>query len=162
MITTANPQDWEAIKAIYIEGMNTRNATFEMPTNLSTYEQWIQSKIPAATFVHRQGQEIVGWAALHQVSSRCVYAGVVELSIYISEKVRGQGVGSTLMQHLINYAETHNIWSIQAGMFPENQGSRALHIKFGFREVGIKEKIGRMDGRWRDVLCLERRSTTIL
>jgi len=161
MITIATPQDWDAIKAIYIEGMNTHNATFETPDNLGTYEEWIKNKISEAVFIYRQNQEVLGWAALYQVSSRCVYAGVVELSIYIGENARGNGVGTALMQHLINYTETHNIWSIQAGMFPENQASRALHTKFGFREIGIKEKIGKMNEQWRDVLYMERRSTTI-
>ncbi|HAS40485.1 MAG TPA: N-acetyltransferase [Microscillaceae bacterium] len=161
MITIATPQDWETIKAIYIEGMNTHNATFETPDQVSTYEKWIKNKIAEAVFVYRQDQEILGWAALYQVSSRCVYAGVVELSIYIGAKARGKGIGSALMQHLIHYTETHNIWSIQSGMFPENQGSKALHTKFGFREVGTKEKIGKMNGQWRDVLYMERRSSTI-
>lgn len=162
MITNATTQHWEAIKAIYIEGMLTQNATFETPDKLSTYDKWIDNKIKEAVFVYLENQEVLGWAALHPVSSRCVYAGVAELSIYIGAQARGKGVGSTLMQHLINYTETHNIWSLQAGMFPENKGSRTLHQKFGFREIGIREKIGQMEGKWRDVLYMERRSLTII
>lgn len=162
MIINATTQHWDAIKAIYTEGMLTKNATFETPDKLSTYDKWIHNKIKDAVFVYLENQEVLGWAALHQVSDRCVYAGVAELSIYISEQAQGKGVGSALMQHLINYTEAHNIWSIQAGMFPENKGSRALHQKFGFREIGIREKIGQMDGKWRDVLYMERRSPTII
>lgn len=161
MIVPGDKQHWEAIKAIYIEGMNTGNATFEKPNSLNTYKNWIQGKIAHSLFIYQQGNEVLGWVVLSPVSSRNVYAGVVELSIYVASQAQGKGVGSALMQQVINYAESQHIWTIQTGIFPENETSLQLHKKFGFREIGVREKIGKMDGKWRDVILIERRSKNI-
>jgi len=155
-------QDWEQIKKIYIEGINTDNATFETPENVTTYENWQKSKVPDSVFVSMGDSEITGWASLSKMSDRCVYGGVAEISVYVGSKAHGKGIGSILLQQLIDFAENNNIWTLQAGIFPENEVSIYLHKKFGFRELGIREKLGKLKGVWRDVVLLERRSKTIL
>ena len=162
MIRKALINDWIQIKEIYIEGINTDNATFETPENITTYENWQKSKVPDSVFVTIDGDEVTGWAGLSKVSDRCVYGGVAEVSVYVSSKVQGKGIGSLLMQELINFSESSNIWTLQAGIFPENEASIYLHKKFGFRELGVREKLGKLKGLWRDVVLLERRSKTIL
>jgi phosphinothricin acetyltransferase len=104
---------------------------------------------------------VVGWAALSPVSDRCVYGGVAEVSIYVAEEARGSGVGSKLLQKLIAESEDHGIWTLQAGVFPENEPSTALHEKHGFRVVGRRQRLGKLRGRWQDVLLLERRSERV-
>ncbi len=158
----ATKNDWEKIKEIYIEGIKTDNATFETPENITTYENWIKSKVPESFFVFSDNNEILGWAALSKVSDRCVYGGVAEVSVYVGSKAHGKGVGSRLMQQLIDFSEGNNIWTLQAGIFPENEASIQLHKKFGFRVVGTREKLGKMKGVWRDVVLMERRSKTII
>ena len=161
MITQTSPNHWDSIKRIYIEGIATRNATFESIENVTTYEKWISGKIKDSCMVYKDGDKIRGWATLSPVSSRCVYAGVAEVSVYVSADSAGIGVGSALLSELIEYAENHRIWTLQSGIFPENVSSIALHKKLGFREVGYREKIGQMDGVWRDNLFFERRSQHI-
>lgn len=158
MITQTSPNHWGSIKAIYIEGIATRNATFESIENVTTYEKWIAGKIKDSCMVYKEGVEIKGWATLSPVSSRCVYAGVAEVSVYVSKNSAGKGIGAALMGALIEYAENNKIWTLQAGIFPENKASIALHQKYGFREVGRREKIGKMNGVWRDTLLFEKRS----
>jgi len=150
------PDDWPAVRAIYLEGIATGNATFA--ASAPEWETWDGGHLREARIVARSGEGMVGWAALSAVSSRCVYAGVAEVSIYIAESARGQGVGRQLMTRLIAESEAAGIWTLQAGIFPENAASLALHQSAGFRVVGRRERIGQMDGRWRDVLLLERRS----
>jgi len=162
MVRKAKPLDWDKIKAIYINGINTQNATFERVENIKDYASWISSKIEDSCFVVEFDKEVVGWASLSPVSSRCVYSGVAEVSVYVDPTVGGKGIGSRLLGALVDYAENHNIWTIQSGIFPENESSIALHQKFGFRKVGYREKIGKMDGVWRDNVFFERRSTTIV
>jgi len=111
--------------------------------------------------VARAGETIKGWAALSPVSGRCVYAGVAETSVYVGKNFWGEGIGSSLLQALIPVAESNGVWTLQAGVFPENVGSVQLHKRFGFREVGRRERIGRMNGVWRDTLLFERRSTVV-
>ena len=106
----------------------------------------------------REGAEVVGWAALAPVSGRCTYAGVAEVSVYVAERARGRGVGRALLEALIESSEAAGIWTVQAGIFPENIPSLRLHERCGFRVVGTRERIGRLHGRWRDVVLLERRS----
>ena len=148
--------DWEKVREIYREGIATGHATFE--TEAPTWEQWNATHLPFARLVARRDHEVIGWAALSPVSQRCVYLGVAEVSVYVSQSGRRAGVGRELLHALINESEKNGIWTLQAGMFPENTGSLALHRSCGFREVGRRERIGKMDGRWRDTLLLERRS----
>ena len=153
------PSDWPAIKAIYEEGIATRNATFE--DDAPAWEEWDSSHLREGRLVARRGGDVVAWAALTGVSGRCVYSGVAEVSIYVAARARGSGIGTGLLQALIRESESRGFWTLQAGIFPENEASVALHKKCGFRIVGTRERMGRMDGRWRDVLLLERRSAAV-
>lgn len=157
-------QDWPAVFAVYQEGIDSGDATFEAAPP-SSWEDWRKTKLNDCSIIARANNEIVGWAALSPVSSRGVYAGVAEVSVYVSAQARGHGVGSLLLEELIKQSEKHGLWTLQAGIFPENQASIRLHLQHGFRHVGIREKLGKMAygphaGKWRDVLLLERRSTT--
>ncbi len=152
--------DWTVVAQIYAEGIATGEATFE--TEVPGWETWHASRLPHSRFVARsEAGEVVGWAALSAVSSRCVYAGVAEVSVYVAPAAWGQGIGRQLLQTLIDSAEAEGIWTLQAGIFPENVASVTLHKKLGFRVVGRREKLGQQYGRWRDVLFLERRSQTV-
>lgn len=153
------PQDWPAVRAIYLEGIATGNATFE--TAAPDWPEWDARHLPHCRFVARERGEIVGWAALSAVSSRPVYRGVAEVSIYIAERARGRGIGRTLLHALIAASERHGIWTLQAGIFPENIASVELHSRAGFRLVGTRERIARRNGQWRDTILLERRSPKI-
>jgi L-amino acid N-acyltransferase YncA len=158
-IDEMRPDDWEKVRAIYAEGIATRQATFEKET--PAWETWDASHFPFARLVARKEEAIVGWAALSPVSSRKAYAGVAEVSVYVARDQRGAGFGRQLLEALILASEENGIWSLQAVMFPENIGSVALHRRCGFREVGRRERIGKLDGRWRDTIILERRSQHI-
>ncbi len=150
---------FEAISDIYLQGILTKMATFQ--TTTGTWEEWDSSHLVHSrlgTFVDNQ---LIAWAALSQVSSRCVYGGVAEVSIYIHESYRGQGVGKALLKALINDSELHGIWTLQSGIFPENKGSIVLHEHCGFRKIGFREKIGQLDGIWRDNIIMERRSRIV-
>ncbi len=153
-------QDWPEVEKIYEEGLATRMATFE--TSSPGWENWDKSHLKKCRFIAEEDGKILGWAALSPVSDRCVYGGVAEVSVYISEAARGKGVGGTLIEELIKASEQNNIWTLQSSMFPENKASNRLHLKFGFREIGIREKIGKLDGEWRDTLMMERRSQKIM
>jgi phosphinothricin acetyltransferase len=150
-------QDWPAVREIYAEGIATGNATFE--TSPPEWATWDAAHLSSCRFVARLENKVVGWAALSPVSSRCVYAGVAEISVYVAQKFRGRRIGTKLLAALIDSSEAAGIWMLQAGIFPENVSSVEMHTKLGFRIVGKREKLGSMDGRWRDVLLLERRST---
>jgi len=152
--------DWTAVAQIYADGIATGEATFE--TEVPDWETWHASRLSHSRFVARsEADEVVGWAALSTVSSRCVYAGVAEVSVYVAPAAWGQGIGKQLLQTLIDSSEAAGIWMLQAGIFPENVASVTLHEKLGFRVVGRREKLGQQYGRWRDVLFLERRSQTV-
>ena len=151
--------DWDAVRAIYLEGIATRDATFE--TDAPDWEKWDRDHLPACRLVARSGDQIIGWATLSPVSGRCVYAGVASLSIYVAETARGQGMGKALLQALIEASEQQGIWTLEAGIFPENAASLALHKSCGFREIGRRERIGQMDGAWREVVFMERRSQVV-
>ena len=151
--------DWEAVREIYLEGIATGNATFE--TEAPEWETWDRSHFVFARLIARDNLSIVGWAALSRTSNRSVYAGVAEVSIYVSAAARGRGVGRALLAALIEEAERNGIWTLQAGIFPENTASLSLHKSWGFREVGFREKLGSLRGIWRDVILLERRSRTV-
>ena len=149
-------QDWELVRAIYLEGISTGQATFE--TEAPDWERWDAGHLPQCRIVARSGDGILGWAALSPVSSREVYAGVAEVSVYVAASARGFGVGGALMRALIEASERQGVWTLQSSIFPENHASVALHLKHGFREVGRRERIARHHGVWRDTVVLERRS----
>jgi phosphinothricin acetyltransferase len=148
--------DWAEVRAIYVEGIATGDATFE--TEAPAWERWDATHRPGERFVAREGGAILGWAALSAVSDRCVYGGVAEVSVYVAAAARGKGVGSALLRQLIEASEGASVWTLQAGIFPENRASVGLHERLGFRQVGRRERLGKMNGVWRDVLLLERRS----
>ena len=150
------PGDWDAVRAIYLEGIATRNATFEQ--SAPDWPAWDKGHLPCCRLVARIDGEVLGWTALSPVSSRRVYAGVAEFSIYVAERARGRGIGAALLKALIDASEQEGIWTLQSGVFPENTASLELCRRCGFRVVGTRERIGSMDGRWRDVVLLERRS----
>lgn len=154
-------EDWPAVRAILAEGIATGNATFE--TEAPDWEKWDAAHLPDGRLVTRNDNgTVVGWAALSPVSSRCVYGGVAEVSVYVAESARRQGIGKTLLMALITESEKAGLWTLQAGIFPENVASIALHKACGFREVGYRERIGQMnDGTWRDTVLLERRSEIV-
>lgn len=153
------PEDWPAVRAIYEQGIATGNATFE--TSSPEWVQWDAKHLADGRLVARAGDKVLGWAALSAVSDRCVYAGVAEVSVYVAEAAWGQGVGRALLQALVEASEQAGIWTLQAGVFPENTASLRLHERCGFRVVGHRQRLGQMHGAWRDVLLLERRSQSI-
>jgi L-amino acid N-acyltransferase YncA len=150
------PKDWESVLHIYREGIVTGNATFE--TSAPDSPAWDKVHMANHRFVAEIDGKLAGWIALTPVSSRCVYAGVAEVSVYVGATFQGQKVGSALLERLITDTEADNIWTLQAGVFPENTASIALHEKHGFRQIGYREKVGKMNGVWRNVILLERRS----
>jgi len=153
------PEDWGAVCRIYKEGIATGNATFE--TAAPAWPAWDAGHLADHRHVACVGPEVVGWAALSPVSDRCVYAGVAENSVYVAARARGRGVGRLLLAELVRVSEEAGFWTIQTGIFPENLASVRLHQACGFRVVGRRERIGQMDGRWRDTLFLERRSELV-
>jgi L-amino acid N-acyltransferase YncA len=159
LIDTMKESDWEQVRSIYLDGIATGDATFE--TDAPPWEKWDAGHLPSCRLVARSGDTVRGWAALSPVSSRCVYGGVAEVSIYIGQDYRGMGLGRALLMALITESEKNGLWMLQAGIFPENRSSIDLHKSCGFREVGRRERIGRMDGRWRDTVLLERRSSVV-
>jgi phosphinothricin acetyltransferase len=148
--------DWPAIRAIYLEGIATGHATFE--TKAPSWEAWDATHFPAPRLVAFSDERAIGWAALGRISTRAVYAGEAEVSIYVADGSRGLGVGRALLLKLIADSEANGVWTLQANIFPENAASLALHKSCGFREVGRRERIGKMKGVWRDTMLLERRS----
>lgn len=151
--------DWPAVRAIYEEGIATGNATFE--TAAPEWATWDAARLPCCRLVARRGHRVRGWAALSPVSSRAVYGGVAEVSIYVAAAARGQGIGRLLLDGLVVASEEAGIWMLQAGIFPENAASLALHRACGFRVVGRRERLAQLHGVWRDALLLERRSERI-
>lgn len=158
-IAELRPEHWPGVARIFEDGIATRNATFE--TEAPTWDDWDSSHLPEHRLVALLGGEVVGWAAVSPVSDRCCYGGVVESSVYVAETARGQGVGRHLLEELIAATEAAGIWTIEAGMFPENEGSLRLHERVGFEIVGRRKRLGKLDGVWRDVLLLERRSERV-
>jgi len=155
-IRGARPDDWPRIASINAAGIATRNATFE--TEVPSYEDWDASHLADHRFVAVDGDRVVGWVALTGYSDRCCYQGVADLSVYVDPAAQGRGVGRALLEHVVASADAAGIWTLQAGVFPENEASLALHRRCGFRVVGTRERIGELDGVWRDVVLLERRS----
>jgi phosphinothricin acetyltransferase len=159
-VVPLEPDHWEAVRRIYLEGIETRNATFE--TAAPTWEAWDAGHLDELRLVAVGEGEVVGWAALSPVSDRCVYGGVAEESVYVAAAERGKGIGRLLLEELIRMSEEAGVWTIQTGIFPENTASIRLHERVGFRVLGIREKLGKLDGKWRDVAFLERRSPNVL
>jgi phosphinothricin acetyltransferase len=151
--------DWRAIRAIYLAGIATGQATFE--TRAPSWSQWNLAHLPHPRLVAVSNEAVLGWAALSAVSKRRVYSGVAEVSVYVAEQSRKLGIGRTLLERLIVESEAVGIWTLQAGIFPENRPSISLHEALGFREVGIRRRIGKMHGVWRDTMLFERRSTRV-
>lgn len=152
-------EDWHSVADIYREGIATGFATFE--TDIPTYEAWDAAHMDSCRLVVTENKKVLGWAALSPVSSRCVYGGVAEVSVYVAFESRGKGVGKLLMEALIRESEKKGLWTIQSGIFPENKGSIELHKKVGFRFIGKRERVGKLDGEWKDNLLFERRSKIV-
>lgn len=159
LIDTLRPEDWDGVRAIYLEGIATGQATFE--TDAPPWERWDASHLAAPRLAARKGGALLGWAALSRVSAREVYRGVAEVSVYVAARARGRGVGRALLAALVEASEACGIWTLQAGIFPENEASLRLHRACGFRQVGRRERIARLRGNWRDTLLLERRSPRV-
>lgn len=158
MIRELVPTDWPDVAAIYAEGIATGDATFE--TELPSYELW-DAAHTELRLVAADELGIAGWAATSAVSDRCCYAGVAEVSVYVAARARGRGIGRALLAELAERSERAGTWTLQAGIFPENTASLRLHEACGFRVVGRRERLGELNGRWRDVLLLERRSQEV-
>jgi L-amino acid N-acyltransferase YncA len=150
---------WPLVRAIYEAGIATGNATFQ--TEAPSWESWDAGHLQTCRLVALSSDVVVGWAALSPVSTRPVYAGVCEVSVYVAPDAQGKGVGRALLDALIACSEADGRWTLQAGIFPENERSVALHLRAGFRVLGRRERVGRLNGTWRDVLLLERRSTVV-
>ena len=160
MIEKMTASHWEGVRAVYLEGLATGDASFE--TDAPDWELFDASHLPCCRLVALEGGGVAGWAALSPVSRRKVYEGVAEVSVYVGASFRGRGLGRALLSALVDESEAAGIWTLQAGVFPENAASVGLHKSCGFREVGRRERIGRTaEGRWRDTLLLERRSRTV-
>jgi phosphinothricin acetyltransferase len=152
-------EHWEQVKQIYESGIATGIATFE--TTAPSWEKWNDVHLTFARLVAVDNNEVVGWAALSPVSSRCVYGGVAEVSVYVADKHKGKGIGKLLLQKLIKESESNGIWTLQAGIFTDNVASVKLHEKVGFRVIGHREKIGKLNDIWKDNYILERRSKIV-
>jgi L-amino acid N-acyltransferase YncA len=151
---------WSAVRDIYEEGIATGNATFQ--SSAPTWDEWNSSHAEKARIIAVDDNgEVLGWAALTPLSGRCVYAGVGEVSVYVSANARGKGVGKALLNELIRQSEENGFWTLTAGIFPENEASLKIHRNAGFKVLGIREKIGKMNGQWRDTVLLERRSAVV-
>lgn len=158
-LTPITPHDWSAVREIYLEGIATGDATFEK--SAPDWEVWDARHLACCRLLLRSENDTLGWAALSPASTRAVYAGVAEVSVYVAARARGRGVGFRLLSALVAASEENGIWTLQAGIFPENRASIALHQRAGFRVVGTRERIGCLDGRWRDTVLLERRSSHV-
>ncbi|HEX6179274.1 MAG TPA: GNAT family N-acetyltransferase, partial [Thermoanaerobaculia bacterium] len=146
-----------SVRAIYVDGLATGQASFE--TKAPAWTEWDASHLPEARLVARDGDTVIGWAALSRVSRRDCYRGVAEVSVYVAANARGKGIGDELMRRLIAESEAAGIWTLQSSVFPENEASVKLHMRHGFRIVGKREKIAQHHGVWRDTVILERRSS---
>ena len=153
------PSDWEAVAKIYAEGIATGVATFE--TQVPSYEAWDKAHMNTCRFVAEHQHVLLGWVALSPVSSRCVYGGVAEVSVYIAEEARGKGVGKRLLEHLITESEKEGLWTLQSGVFPTNSASIKVHESVGFRCIGKRERVGKLNGQWIDNVLFERRSNIV-
>lgn len=159
IIKPMQQEHWAQVKQIYKSGIATGIATFE--TTAPSWEKWNEGHLPFSRFVAIDNNKIAGWSALSPVSNRCVYGGVAEVSVYVAENYKGKGIGKLLLQNLIAESESNNIWTLQAGIFTENIASVKLHERVGFRVIGHREKIGKLNNNWKDNYILERRSKIV-
>ena len=151
--------DWPRVREIYAQGIATGHATFE--TEPPEWEAWDRGHVARCRLVGDEEGDILGWAALSPVSDRCVYGGVGEVSVYVADEARGRGLGTHLLDALVAASEEAGFWTLQAGVFPENEGSVRVHERCGFRVIGRRERLGKLKGVWRDVLLMERRSERV-
>ena len=151
--------DWSSVAEIYKQGIETGNATFQQ--EIPSWEDWNKGHVSNCRMIAEVDNVVAGWAALSTVSSRCVYAGVAEVSVYVGSNYRGQQLGTKLLDALITDSESQGFWTLQAGIFPENSASIAIHKNLGFREVGYREKVAKMNHVWRNTILLERRSILV-
>lgn len=151
--------DFPSVKDIYQQGIDSGEATFQ--EQAKDYDVWNESLLPSCRLVAESNRQIIGWAALSSTSNRCVYSGIAEVSVYVSSNSQGLGVGNSLLKALIKASEEEGIWTLQAGIFPENKASIHIHSKNGFKVLGIREKLGQMNGIWRDIVFMERRSKVV-
>jgi phosphinothricin acetyltransferase len=152
-------EHWPEVALIYADGIATGDATFE--TEVPSWEAWDAAHLAEHRFVALDDGRVIGWAAVSSVSDRCVYGGVVENNVYVAPEARGQGIGRLLLERLIDSTEAAGVWTIQTGVFPENEVSVRLHQRVGFEIVGTRRRLGKLNGVWRDVLLLERRSDVV-
>lgn len=152
-------QHYPAVAEIYVQGMDTGIATFE--TECPSWDLWNDAHLPFGRLGLWEDQQLLGWAALSPVSDRCVYNGVAEVSIYVGSLYRGKGIGKHLLQELIIKSEMHNIWTLQSAIMKPNTASIQLHLRCGFREIGYRERVGHINGKWFDNVLMERRSTIV-
>jgi phosphinothricin acetyltransferase len=157
-IRQLRPEDWPSVRAVYEEGIRDGNATFE--TETPSWERWDASHTELRLVAERDGA-VAGWAALSPASARRCYRGVGEVSVYVADDARGAGLGRALLDELVRRSEHDGYWTLTAGVFPENGASLRLHKACGFRELGVRERLGELNGVWRDVILLERRSTLV-
>jgi phosphinothricin acetyltransferase len=160
VVEAMRPEHWPDVARIYADGIATGNATFE--TDVPSWERWDAAHLAEHRFVAVERGRVVGWVAVSPVSQRCVYEGVVENSVYVDAAARGRGVGRMLLERLVASTDAAGIWTVQTGIFPENEASVRAHERVGFRVVGRRERLGKLHGVWRDVLFLERRSGSVL
>jgi L-amino acid N-acyltransferase YncA len=158
-LSRMTPSDWEDVRRIYVEGIATGHATLE--TEPPSWDLWDRAHRMDCRIVARQAGRMAGWAALSRVSERCAYGGVAEVSVYVASEARGKGVGRRLLEELVRASEEAGVWTLQAGIFPENVASLSIHQHCGFRVVGVREKLGNLRGTWRDVALMERRSKRV-
>ena len=159
IIRSFSENDFLAVQNIYQQGIDTGNATFQ--TEAKSWQQWNSSMLNYCRLVAVEDEKVLGWAGLSAVSSREVYSGVAEVSVYVANQAQGKGLGHALLCALINESESNGIWMLQASIFPENINSIALHARNGFRQVGNREKLGKLNGVWRNVILMERRSAIV-
>lgn len=150
---------WPEVQAIYEQGIATGNATFE--TAVPEWEEWDKNHLASCRIIMADGAKILGWAALTPVSGRSVYSGVAEVSVYVADQAHGMGIGRRLLEELVAESERNNFWTLQASIFRENVASLKIHEQCGFKLLGVRERIGKMKGIWRDTILLQRRSNTV-
>ena len=151
--------DFPSVKDIYQQGIDSGDATFQ--EQVKDYDDWNESLLPNCHLVAENNGQAIGWAALSSASNRCVYSGIAEVSVYVSSNSQVSGVGNSLLDALIKASEEEGIWTLQAGIFPENKVSIHIHSKHGFKMLGIREKLGQMNGIWRDIVFMGRRSKVV-
>jgi phosphinothricin acetyltransferase len=158
-IAPLEPGHWEAVRAIFQDGIEMGMATFEVTP--PDWPAWSAAHRPDCRLVALDGDRVVGWAALSPVSARAAYAGVAEVSVYVARRRHGEGIGRRLLEALVAASESAGIWTLQAVVFPQNEASLRLHRRAGFRHVGRRERIARLRGAWQDTVLLERRSPMV-